>query len=364
MTPRLYAQYLIRRTLAGVLGLFLVIAALIFTVDLIQALQEVAKVDAGFGTAVALTLLRTPQTLLLLSPFVFLFGTLFAYGKMARSSEVAVMRAAGLSVWRLVLVPAGLAVVLGVVTVTALDPLAASMESRAQSLKNEMRDRGGQMLPQFRGGIWLRQTEGRVATIIHAARYDPETTTLHGVTLWRRSKDGVFLDRIDAPAAEVRGDAFVLLGAKRSTAAGGSEALAARTSLPVSIDLRALSEERSKPEALSVWQLPDVAGVLETAGIQTLSYRLRYHDLWSLPVKLAAMVLIACAFALGVSARGGGAGRLIGMGVLTGFALFVLSELSAAVAEASIVPVALAAWAPAGLAVLFAVTLLLYREDG
>ena len=362
--PRLYAQYLVRRTLAGVFGLFLVIAALIFTVDLIQAISEVEKAGAGFLTAVELTALRTPQTLLLLSPFVFLFGTLFAYGKMARSSEVAVMRAAGLSVWRLVMVPALLAAALGLLTVSALDPLAAAMESRAQSVKNEIRGRSGQMLPQFRGGIWLRQQSAEVVTLIHAGRYDPGARRLDGVTLWRRSADGVFLDRIDARAAEVGADAFVLLDARRTTAGRGAEALAPRTALPVSIDLRALSEERSKPEALSVWQLPEVAEILETAGIQTLSYRLRYHDLWSLPLKLSAMVLIACAFALGVSSRGGGAGRLIGMGVLAGFALFVLSELSAAVAEAAIVPVALAAWAPAVLAVLFAVSLLLYREDG
>lgn len=362
--PRLYAQYLVRRTLAGVFGLFLVITALIFTVDLIQALSEVEKVGAGFSTAVRLTLLRTPQTLLLLSPFVFLFGTLFAYGKMARTSEVAVMRAAGLSVWRLVMVPALLAGALGFLTVGALDPLAAAMESRAQSVKNEIRGRSGQMLPQFRGGIWLRQRSGEVHTIIHAKRYDPATVTLEEVTLWRRSLDGVFLDRIDAPLANVLPETFVLNDARRTTAGRGAEVLPTRTALPVSIDLRALSEDEAKPEALSVWRLPEVADVLETAGIQTLSYRLRYHDLWSLPLKLSAMVLIACAFALGVSSRGGGAGRLIGLGVLTGFALFVLSELSAAIAEAAIVPVALAAWAPAVLAILFAVSLLLYREDG
>lgn len=362
--PRLYAQYLVRRTLAGVLGLFLVIAGLIFTVDLIQALSEVEKVGAGFAVAVQLTALRTPQTLLLLSPFVFLFGTLFAYGRMARSSEVAVMRAAGLSVWRLVMVPALLASALGLLTVGALDPLAAAMEGRAQAVKNEMRGRGGQMLPQFRDGIWLRQQDGDVRAIVHAERFDRPSATLHEVTLWRRTGDGVFLDRIDAPSASVTATAFVLADASRTTVAGGTQALAPRVALPVAIDLRALSEEQAKPEALSVWQLPDVSAVLETAGIQTLSYRLRYHDLWSLPLKLAAMVLIACAFTLGVSARSGGAGRLVGMGVLTGFALFVLSELSAAVAEAAIVPVALAAWAPAVLAVLFAVSLLLYREDG
>ena len=258
--PRLYAQYLMRRTLTGVAGLFLVIAALVFVVDLIQAISEVEKAGAGFATALRLTALRTPQTVLLLSPFVFLFGTLFAYGKMARTSEVAVMRAAGLSVWRLVMVPALLAGALGLLTVSALDPLAAAMESRAQSVKNEMRGRSGQMLPQFRGGIWLRQEagdakardakardakDGGVITLIHAGAYDPDATRLLGVTLWRRTGDGVLLDRIDAPGAQVLADAFLLEDARRVTVGGRTQALAPLTALPVAIDLRALSEEQA-----------------------------------------------------------------------------------------------------------------------
>ena len=55
---------------------------------------------------------------------------------------------------------------------------------------------------------------------------------------------------------------------------------------------------------------------------------------------------------------------MMGLGIAAGFALFILSELSTAIAEASIVPVGLAAWAPGILAVLFATGLLLYREDG
>ena len=360
----LHFRYLARRTLSGVLGLFLVIAALIVTVDLIEAMREVGKVGAGFGTALQLTLLRTPQLLLTLSPFVFLFGTLFAYGQMARSSEVAVMRAAGLSVWRLVLPPAALAVTLGLLTVFALDPLAARMESASQTVKNEMRGREGQMLSGLREGLWLRQVEDPVSTIIRADTYDAGTTTLRGVTLWRRTLDGVFLDRIDAASAVVTGDAFVLTSPTRSTVNGGTVALPASYVLPVAIDLRALSEEQAKPEALSVWQIRDVEKVLGTAGLQTTQYRLRYHDLWSLPLKLAAMVLIACAFALGTGGRGGGTAVLMASGVAAGFALFILSELSAAIAAASIVPVAMAAWAPAILAVLFAIGLLLFREDG
>ncbi|WP_031548815.1 LPS export ABC transporter permease LptG [Parvularcula oceani] len=365
MRPRLYFGYLIRRTLMGVLGLFTVIAALVISVDLIEALREVEKIEgAGFGDALHLTLLRAPQLLLTLTPFVFLFGTLWAYGQMAKTSEVAVMRAAGLSVWRLVFAPAILAVALGILTVTALDPLAAHMASEAQTVKNELRGRDGKMLSAFRDGVWLRQRSEGITTVVHARSFDSAQSMLRGVTLWRRTADGVFLERWDAEGASVEEDAFILRDARRTTLTRKDEGVQDSYVLPVSLDLRALSEDQAKPGALSVWELRDMAEVLESAGIQTISYRLRYHDLWSLPLKLAAMVLIACAFALGMNARAGGVAALMGLGIAAGFALFILSELSTAIAEASIVPVGLAAWAPGILAVLFATGLLLYREDG
>ncbi|MBB4660075.1 LPS export ABC transporter permease LptG [Parvularcula dongshanensis] len=365
MRLRLYVRYLMRRTLVGIAGLFLVIGALIVTVDLIEALREVGKIEgAGFLTALRLTLLRAPQVLLTLSPFVFLFGTLFAFGQMAKSSEIAVMRAAGVSVWRLVVPGAALAVILGFATVTALDPLAARMESSAQALKNEVRGRDGKMLAAFREGIWLRQREEGITMVIHAARFDPADSMLHDVTIWKRTREGTFLERWDAKTAAVTEDAFVLAQARRTATGLRRADERALYVLPVGLDLRALREDKAKPDALSVWELPDMTRVLESAGLSTISYRLRYHDLWSLPLKLAAMVLIACAFSVSGNARQGGIARLMGVGVAAGFVLFIVSELSAATAEASIVPVALAAWAPAILAILAATSLLLFREDG
>jgi lipopolysaccharide export system permease protein len=363
--PRLYFGYLARRTLVGIAGLFAVVSALIVAVDLIEALREVEKVEGGgFRDAAVLTLLRVPQTILTLSPFVFLFGTLWAFGTMAKASEVSVMRAAGLSVWRLVLPPALLAAGAGFVTLAALDPLAARLEGEAQAYKNRLKGREGQMLEEFREDIWLREGNERTVTLVHAGRYDPSAAILYDVTIWRRTPQGGFLERWDASAAEVSEDAFILADAKRSTAKQGTQRVEPRYALPVSIDLRALREDLAKPTALSVWTLPEVAEVLDAAGLRTVSYRLRYHDLWALPLKLAAMTLIGCAFAIGIDARSGGALRLVGLGVGAGFILFVIAELSAAVAEAAIVPVALAAWVPGVLAVLLATGLLLFREDG
>ena len=367
MTPvRLYFIYLFQRTLFGVIGLFAVIWLLVVSVDLVEAMREVGKVDgAGFSEAVRMTLYRTPQLILTLSPFVFLFGTLWAFGQMAKSSEIAVMRSAGLSVWRLVSAPVLLSVIAGLLTVVLFDPVAADLAGRAQFIKNDMRGKQANMLEPFRDGIWLRQVSGNVAALIRADSYEPDTQTLNGITVWQRTADeGVFIDRWDAPSGVVRPAGFTLKDARRTSLERRVEPVLPEQAFPISIDLRSLREDVAKPEALSVWELPSFTRIMSSAGMSTVEYQLRLHDLWSLPIRLAAMVLIACAFALSMNARAGGTAALMGIGIAAGFALFILSELSTAIARAGIVPIPMAAWTPSALAVVFAVTLLLYREDG
>lgn len=365
MNIRQYFTYLLRRTAIGVLGLFFVIWMLVISVDLIEAMREVGKVEgAGFGQAIQMTLLRTPQLMLTVLPFVFLFGTLWAFGQMAKTSEISVMRAAGLSVWRLVAAPLLLALIVGFTTVLALDPIAAHLAGRAQTIKNEMRGKDANMVAEFRKGVWLKQVNQNNSTIIHAATYNPGDQILSGVIVWKHAADGVFIERWDADSAIVSANSFTLRMARRSTLHGENEDELKEKSFPVSIDLRTLREDVAKPEALSVWQIPEFSRVMSSAGMSTKKYDIRFHDLWSLPVKLAAMALIGCGFALGMNARAGGTAYLMGIGIATGFVLFILAELSSNAAMANTIPVGLATWAPGIFAILFAAGVLVYREDG
>ena len=81
------------------------------------------------------------------------------------------------------------------------------------------------------------------------------------------------------------------------------------------------------------------------------------------PVLLAAMVLFAATFSLRHTRRGGSL-VMIGAGVLTGFILFVLNDVMLALGLAETIPVAMAAWLPAGISLLIGTSLLLHLEDG
>ena len=55
---------------------------------------------------------------------------------------------------------------------------------------------------------------------------------------------------------------------------------------------------------------------------------------------------------------------MIGSGVATGFALFVVSKVAEEIGQSGSLPAVLAAWAPAASGLMLAVALLLHTEDG
>jgi lipopolysaccharide export system permease protein len=83
----------------------------------------------------------------------------------------------------------------------------------------------------------------------------------------------------------------------------------------------------------------------------------------SLPLLLAAMVLVAAMFSLRFS-RTLRVGPLIAFGATTGFALYVVLVVSRSLAESGVVSAPIAAWTPTVLALLISTSVLLREEDG
>jgi lipopolysaccharide export system permease protein len=75
------------------------------------------------------------------------------------------------------------------------------------------------------------------------------------------------------------------------------------------------------------------------------------------------MTLLAATFSLRLL-RLGDLASLAGAGVALGFATFFLNQFCGALGSTDVIPVIFAAWTPPTLAMLSAITLLCYTEDG
>ncbi len=362
MPPITLFRYMAARMMASIAGLSLALSAVVLLADLVENLRFAGKAGGDFGFALQLTLLRTPAIAQTLLPFIFLFASIAMFTQLNRRSELAVMRSAGLSVWRLVGPAAFIAALAGFLVIVAIDPLSARMMAYGETMKNDIRGKTSSVVRVFGDGIWLRQRDARETMLINAASFDAARGALQNVTIWRLSADAVFEERIDAPEAQLSGRTIELKDARMKTAGSQVTQRTPLYSVPTALTLSALRENAPNPETMSIWDLPRFMVLANSVGLSTTRYNIRFHDLCSTPLKLTAMVLIAALFSLGPM-RAGGAFRLLVAAVASGFALYVLSELSTALGESGAAPEALAAWTPALVAAIVAVSLLMRLEE-
>jgi lipopolysaccharide export system permease protein len=134
----------------------------------------------------------------------------------------------------------------------------------------------------------------------------------------------------------------------------------------VQTDLTVLKIQDSfaTPASISFWDLPAFIDTLEKAGFSGVRHRLYWHSLLSDPFLLCAMVLFSAGFALRAAPRRTAVVWTMGGGILTGFLLYFLSDVVAALGQTASVPVALAAWTPAVAAILIGASLLIHVEEG
>ncbi len=358
--------YVLERTLAGVGVALGILTAVIMLIDLVELSRTLGgKADLSFLQLLFLTSLKSPAVILLLLPFVFLFGVMGAFAALNRRSELVAMRAAGVSAWRFLIPPAGAAFVIGILTVGVLNPAAAALNGGFEDRRAAIAD--GVSNPSG-GDIWLRQGDDRNQIVIHAKAHDTldQTVRLTGVSLFVQTL-GLggslnFSRRIEAARAVLMPGYWRLSDV--SEAVPGADSTRSEQMLVASpLDNRSAMEKFASPGAIAFWNLPATIHKANLSGYSAAPYRLRLQQLLATPLMFAAMTVLAGAFSLRLMRLGDHA-TLAGAGVTLGFGVFFLNQFCGALGTNGEIPASVAAWTPPLLALLTGVTLLCYTEDG
>jgi lipopolysaccharide export system permease protein len=309
--------------------------------------------------------MKAPSVLLVLLPFVFLFGTLGAFVGLNRRSELVAMRAAGISAWRFIFPAAAAAFVFGILAATAFNPAASALnidyeKTRATLMKDYLANGANKE-------VWLRQGGEKRQTVIHAhSRTENAGVVLHGVSVFFYNVDrqGVplFDSRVEAKEARLAPGGFVLKDVNSARPGGFSEHSDTLV-LPSTIHDPTGLLRAGSAEEVSFWDLPAAIRRAKDAGLTSTAYQLQFQQLIATPLLYSAMAVLAAAFSLRLM-RLGGLASLAGSGVALGFGIFFFNEVCGALGRSGIIPTFAAAWAPPVLALLSGLTLLCYTEDG
>ncbi|MDW4497625.1 LPS export ABC transporter permease LptG [Sulfitobacter sp. D35] len=361
--------YFARRFLYAFLVLTVVLFTLVALVEFVdQSRRFSSSDDVSFAQLVGLTFLAAPETINLILPLITMLATIALFIGLARTSELVVTRAAGRSAIRALFAPVTVALVIGGLAVSTLNPIVAAASKRYSELSEEYKTGRASSFSISSEGLWLRQGGEDGQSVIRAWRSNADASVLYDVTIIGYAPGGGPVQRIEAESASLRDGAWQLRDAKSWPLEVGTNAEAnaredANLEIPSSLTLERIRESFGNPNAVSIWEMPRFIAQLEESGFSARRHRVWFQSELARPLFLVSMVLIASAFTMRHT-RFGGTGVAVLSSILLGFTLYFIRSFAQILGENGQIPILLAAWAPPVAGTLLAMGFLLHREDG
>lgn len=360
---KLLDLYIARKFLTAIIGVFLLCSILIFMIDFIELLRQSGKKGSvSVPLLVWMSLLRLPAYTEFLLAFAVLTGSIAALLNLARKSELAVIRAGGMSVWQFLRSGLFVACALGVFSVLVYNPMAASARDHAEELYADAFGKNANIFRSGAKGAWLRQNGVDGQSVMNAAGVSHKGLRLRRVTAFVFDAEGRFQERIDARIAQLEEGYWQLRDAY--VAHVNLEPQFHKTYLlSTYLSPARVADALGSVISVSFWELPRLIEVTEKANLSSSQLRIQYELLLSRPLLCIAMVLLAATVSLR-SFRSGGIQTMVVTGMAGGFGFFLLAEISRQIGVAGLVPPRVAIWMPVLVAILVSLTVLLHQEDG
>ncbi|KFX69798.1 permease [Pseudomonas taeanensis MS-3] len=301
----------------GVLGVIVGLALLFAFID------ELGDVEGNYGLLEAswYVFLTLPRRVYEMLPMAALIGCLIGLGGLASSSELTVMRAAGVSIGRIVwaVMKPMLALVLAGILIG--EYLAPWSENLAQS--DRAMAQGGGEAQSAKRGLWHRQGE----EFVHINAVQPNGV-LYGVTRYRFDDQRHLQSSSFARRALYQGDHWQLEDVATTNFLGRSTEVveAASERWDVELNPQLLGTVVLEPDALSVTGLWRYIHYLAEQGLNNGQYWLAFWTKVLQPVVTAALVLMAISFIFG-PLRSVTLGQRVFTGVLVGFVFSIAQDL-------------------------------------
>lgn len=310
------------RATALVAALF---AALFLFFDFVDQIEDIGRGTYGLKEALLYVVLRLPSRLYELLPIAFLVGTLAALAQMARHSELAVLRASGMSVAALWGKLALAATIMGLVILVVGEWLVPPSEQFARLFRGNALG-SSDVSTDLRSGLWIRDGDDFI-NVRRVAR----DGRLRSLEIFRFGSDRTLtaIDRVAEAKFDAEHGVWRLKEVQRRRFAADRIVAESMPELEWQTELtpNVLAVLTMEPSRMTMWALYTFSRHLLRNGQNADRYLQALLRKSIYPLTAFVMATLALPFALG-HARGTPIGFKVFLGTLLGVAFHLLNSLS------------------------------------
>jgi LPS export ABC transporter permease LptF/LPS export ABC transporter permease LptG len=340
-------QYLriLTMTTIGMLGLF-------YISTFIDKSDKLFKGQTSIGIIAEFLFWSTPEFLSYIIALAVLLSALVTVGLLTKNSELIVMRACGISLYRTALPMVAFALAGSVMLFGMEERVLATANQRADRLNHLIRT--GQ--PQTFGVLNRKWIVGNDGQVYHYQYYDPRKRELNSLSVFEFDpqthalKSRMFVNKATYdPDREPQGEVpkWALDRGWKREFDSATQANTFKAFDHVGARFEAADyfvTEAREPELMNFGQLRRYITELKASGYNVLEHEVGLHRKIAFPFVTLVMTLIAVPFAVTTGRRGAMYG--IGVGIVLALVYWTMISIFAAFGQGGLIDPALAAWAP------------------
>ena len=317
----------------GLLGLF-------YISTFLDKSEKIFKGDASLGLVLQLLVYMTPQYVYFVVPLAVLLSVLVTFGMLARSSELTVMKACGISLYRVALPVIGMSLIGSAILFGLEQRVLAKANRNAQAADREIRD----LPPQNLNPLNRRWIVAKDGSIYHYGFFDAPRLTLTNLSVYRPAPDAWQLASITHAGTALYRDG-VWTGRNGwvrdySTGTARFEAFESRQLELESPDY--FGTGAPDPELMTVPELKRHIADLSDSGVNVVPLQVELQRKIAFPFVTVVMSLLAIPFGVTMGRRGALYG--IGIGIVIALSYWIILHVFLAIGGAGLLPPFLAGW--------------------
>ncbi len=343
MMPGLIDRYIGRIYIRVVALSFMALLGLFYISTFIDRSDKLFKGQADAGMVGHLLLLLTPQFVYFVIPIAVLLSGLVTFGLLARSSELTVLKACGVSLYRASASVLVLSLGFSAVLFALEQRVMASANRRAEILDAQIKGR----TPRTLNLLNRRWVVGRDGAVYHYGLFDQQR--------WEMFSLSIFRPRVDDWS--LRSQTFARHAAFRDGAWRGTQGWTTdystdppntrKISKAVIEDIEPpeyFASEQPIAELMTVAQLRSHIAELKASGANVVPLTVDLQAKIAFPFVTLVMTLLAIPFGVSMGRRGTLYG--IGLGIVIALSYWITIKAFVAIGRGGLLPPEMAAWAP------------------
>jgi len=334
-------RYILKQFVFNLFFCFLAFSVLFIVVDLIEKIDKFIDRDVSYAIIFKFYLYSIPHIFVWSLPVAILLASMFSFGQMAHYNEITVIKASGISLYRIMLAPLVASMIISIFSFYLSETIVPLSNRIRLDLKRVYLERRKPSIQQHRNNIYLRSG---MDTRIVIGYFDGSQNTAHKVTV-QKIQDNSILERYDAEKMVWEENNWFLKNGTARIFESNGEVLNQFKKIKredFTFNPEDLIKVQKRPEELNFQELMEFVHKLRTTGGEVNKWLVELHLKIAFP--FANFIIVLFGIPLASNKRRSGAAVSFALSFLICFIYIGFIQVGKAIGYQGLLPPMLAAW--------------------